>query len=166
MTTSNEFDIKALTWDTPEKTARAQEIAEKITVQLKPENGTTALEYGCGTGLVSLLLKDRFNRITAADSSKGMLAALEKKLLDTDISNIQPQFLDLTAKKLEKSQFSVIYTAMALHHIPDTLEIMKTFAELLNQGGQLFIADLSSINKPGADGQFINYPVFLMSADK
>ena len=77
----NEFDAKAAIWDTPEKIERAQIMADAIlaadSAGLELDN---ALEYGCGTGLVSLALRDKIRRVVLADISDGMLAVVQQKI--------------------------------------------------------------------------------------
>lgn len=62
---------------------------------------------------------------------------------------------DLTAEPLPEERYDLIYSAMTLHHIPDTAHILQVFHALLNPGGQLCIADLDredgSFHGPGFD---------------
>jgi len=51
---SKEFDEKAATWDdNPEHAHRARAIAEEIDKEIPFDSTFTAMEYGCGTGLLS-----------------------------------------------------------------------------------------------------------------
>ena len=40
-----------------------------------------ALDYGCGTGLLSFPLKDELGHITLNDNSAGMLEVVQEKIL-------------------------------------------------------------------------------------
>ena len=57
MTTN--FDVKARTWDTPEKAERAQAVADLIRSKVKLTRDMSGFEYGCGTGLLSFCLRDQ-----------------------------------------------------------------------------------------------------------
>ena len=48
-----------------------------------------AMEYGCGTGLITLMLADKLQKITAIDISAEMLELLKAKITNRMISNIK-----------------------------------------------------------------------------
>ena len=139
----SEFDQKAAQWDTkPVNHERAQAVAAgiKSVVPLSPQ--MTALEYGCGTGLLSLALQPDLGHITLADSSSGMLAVLRDKIATANIKNMLPVQLDLMIDPLPAERYHLIYTVMTLHHILDTDRILHVFHELLKPAGTLCVADL------------------------
>lgn len=146
----SEFDARARDWDAdPEKVARAQAVAEAIREAVPLHPGMRALEYGCGTGLLSFALREALGRITLADSSEGMLAVLCEKIARTGADNMRAVRLDLTTDPLPAERFDLIYTLMTLHHIPDTRQALRQFRALLAPGGVLAIADLDA-----EDGSF------------
>ena len=102
----------------------------------------TALEYGCGTGLVSFALQPQLGHITLADSSTGMLAVLREKIAAGNIQNMTPVQLDLITDPLPAERYQLIYTLLTLHHIPDTDKILRAFYQLLDSSGYLCVADL------------------------
>ena len=139
----NEFDQKAQQWDAkPIRVERAQAMAAgiKATVPLSPQ--MAALEYGCGTGLVSFALQSELGHITLADSSSGMLAVLRDKIAAHNTQNMTPVQLDLMIDPLPAERYQLIYTLMTLHHIPDTDKMLRAFYELLDNSGYLCVADL------------------------
>ena len=141
----NEFDHKASQWDAkPVRVERAQAMAAGIRAALPLALSMTALEYGCGTGLVSFALQPYLGHITLADSSSGMLAVLREKIAASHVQNMTPQPLDLTIDPLPAERYQVIYTLMTLHHIPDTDRILRAFYALLDTSGYLCVADLDT----------------------
>lgn len=136
----NEFDAKAATWDTPEKIERAQIMADAILANSAEFD--SALEYGCGTGLVSLALRDEIKKIVLADISDGMLAVIKQKIQSLQLDNLFPVKLDLTVETLPTERFNLIYSLQTLHHIPNTQQLIEVFYIMLKDGGRLFIADL------------------------
>lgn len=146
----NEFDEKAGTWDEdPQKVTRAQSVAQAIRRAVPLHAEMHALEYGCGTGLLSFALRPYLGPITLADSSPGMLAVLEEKIAATGGEQMRSLQLDLSADPLPAQRFHFLYNLMTLHHIPDTARVLRDFFTLLEPGGFLCIADLDE-----EDGSF------------
>ena len=146
----NEFDDKARSWDEdPAKVERARKVAEAIRAQVGALAGLSALEYGCGTGLLGFALQPHLGRVTLADSSPGMLAVLEEKIAASGLANLVPLQLDLTVGPAPEARYDLVCTLMTLHHIPDTDAILEQFRGLLNPGGHLCISDLDQ-----EDGSF------------
>ena len=137
------FDNEARDWDNdPNKTERAIVFAKEIIDFLKPDKTMNALEFGCGTGLLSFQLKDYFKTITLADSSQGMINVLQDKIVKEGVKNFKPLHIDSLNSDLKTNGYDVIYTLMTLHHIPDVNNIVNVFNSKLKIGGYLCIADL------------------------
>jgi ubiquinone/menaquinone biosynthesis C-methylase UbiE len=146
-----DFDRKARDWDRKAvRTERALAVADAIARRIPLTHDMHALEYGCGTGLLSFALLPRgLGRITLADSSEGMLAVLADKIAAAGIRSMFPLRLDLITDPLPAERYRLIYTLMTLHHIPDTAGILRAFHGMLEENGFLCIADLDS-----EDGSF------------
>jgi ubiquinone/menaquinone biosynthesis C-methylase UbiE len=141
----NEFDQKASHWDAKlVRVERAQAMADGIRAALPLSSSMMALEYGCGTGLVSFALQPYLGHITLADSSSGMLAVLREKIAASQVQNMTPRSLDLMIDPLPAERYQVIYTLMTLHHIPDTDRMLRAFYALLDTPGYLCVADLDT----------------------
>jgi SAM-dependent methyltransferase len=160
MTTSpsiNHFDASAKTWDAdPDKRSRALAVAEGIRSQVPLSSARHALEYGCGTGLLSFALQPELEHISLADSSPGMLAVLNEKITANGITNMRPRQLDLVTDPLPQERYDLIYSLMTLHHVRDTRDLLKNLHALLASPGYLCIADLDaedgSFHGPGFEG--------------
>lgn len=138
-----DFDQRAKDWDSdPQKVTRARIVAEAIRAALPNRPGQTALEIGCGTGLLSFALQDDFSHITLADTSQGMLDVLTAKIADAKLTHFSPIRLDIASHPLPASRFDATYSLLALHHIPNTHAFLSGCYQLLNPGGLLLIADL------------------------
>ncbi len=137
------FDMLASTWDNDSRRIeRAKVVANEILQAIPSTDAMVAMEYGCGTGLLSFNLHTFFKRITLADNSEGMLKVLTKKINDANITNMRPLRLDLAEDVNYSNKFDVIYTLMTLHHIIDIDMVLDGFSKLLNPAGYLCIADL------------------------
>ena len=144
-----DFNTAAAGWDTERRIKRARIIADEIAASINIKDAHNALEFGCGTGLVSLYLSDRFRHITLVDSSEGMIKELERKLGDAGISNISAVFTDICSgsknisTSFQEEIYDVIYSSMAMHHVKDIKALLNTFSSLLRPGGHLCIVDLN-----------------------
>ena len=144
------FDIQSITWDDERRKNRAKLIAEEISKAIQIEKQYTALEFGCGTGLVSFCLNDEFEMITLVDTSKGMIDVLNSKIKAFEIDNMKAYQIDINENHtLPENSYDVIYTSMALHHIVDTETTIKNLYKLLKLDGYLCIIDLDE-----EDGSF------------
>ena len=119
------FDDEAKTWDTPKSQERAEQIAASIRRRVSLSEEMTAFEYGCGTGQLSFELQDTLGSITLADSSAGMLSVLNDKIKKKSADHMHAVQLDLTTDPLPDQKFDLLYTAMTLHHIADTSDILR-----------------------------------------
>ncbi len=151
------FDERAREWDAdPARVERARAVAGKIRAMVPLTPTMTALEYGCGTGLLGFALQPYVGQITLADSSEGMLAVLRQKIASSRAGNVQATRLDLTTDAVPSDRYELICSLMALHHIPDTDRILRDFHTLLHPGGYLCVADLDqedgSFHGPGFSG--------------
>ncbi|HMQ13126.1 MAG TPA: class I SAM-dependent methyltransferase [Candidatus Competibacter phosphatis] len=152
-----DFDEKAQEWDNdPVKLERAAAVAAAIRNRVRLSPDLSALEYGCGTGLLSFALYRELGSITLADSSAGMLAVLREKIAASGADHLRPMRLDLTVDPLPAELYDLIYTLMTLHHVPDVERILRDFSALLRPDGALCIADLDredgSFHGAGFDG--------------
>ncbi len=151
----NEFDQKAARWDAkPVRVERAQAVAEGIQAAVPLSANMTALEYGCGTGLLSFALQPYLGHITLADSSSGMLTVLREKIAAGDIQNMTPLPLDLMIDPLPAERYQLLYTLLTLHHIADTDHMLRAFYDMLDTPGYLCVADLDKEDGTFHDDEF------------
>jgi ubiquinone/menaquinone biosynthesis C-methylase UbiE len=144
------FDERAREWDSdPDKVKRAHAVADAIRKAVPLSENMNALEYGCGTGLVSFALQSNLGCITLADTSQGMLDVLNEKIAGAGVTHMRPIRLDLTVDPLPVERYHVIYSLLTLHHIADTKNILTRFHALLEPNGYLLVADLDQ-----EDGSF------------
>jgi ubiquinone/menaquinone biosynthesis C-methylase UbiE len=146
----SEFDQKARNWDADAaKVARAERVAEAIRTLGGDLSGRSALEVGCGTGLLGFALRPHVARMTLADTSAGMLEVLREKIAASGLSGMEALQHDFTQGPLPADRYGLLCNLMTLHHIPDTEDAFRRFHGLLEPGGLLCIADLDT-----EDGSF------------
>jgi ubiquinone/menaquinone biosynthesis C-methylase UbiE len=144
------FDERAKDWDSdPKKVERARAVAKAIRKTIPLSNDMKALEYGCGTGLLSFALQSHLGQITLADTSQGMLDVLSEKIARAGVTNMHPVKLDLAYDPLPAEQYDLTYSLMTLHHIHAVNDMLVKFHDLLSPQGYLVAADLDK-----EDGSF------------
>jgi ubiquinone/menaquinone biosynthesis C-methylase UbiE len=138
----NRFDQQASQWDQQDTRVKmASEIAQAMAqvLELSPERDL--LDFGAGTGLVTLQLQPRVRKVYAFDTSKGMLRALQEKLAQNHIGNVEVLAGDPDATPVLPA-VDIIVSSMTLHHVRDIPALARAFRAALRPGGQLAIADL------------------------
>ena len=143
------FDKKAKDWDDNRRIQRSKVIAEKIIDYVNLQETFSGLEFGCGTGLISLNLYDKLGKITCIDTSSGMIKQLEDKVTEHNLDKITVTQLNINDDHDLKSEYDIIYSSMSLHHVTSLEETLQNFYDLLQDGGQLCIVDLDK-----EDGSF------------
>ena len=145
-----DFDKEAAAWDAnPGRVKLANDVADAIITETRPTGEMDVLDFGCGTGLVTLRLQPFVKSVTGADSSKGMLGVLESKVRAQGLSNVQMQFVDFEKGCSVEGRFHLIISSMTMHHVKDTSALFQQWYELLHPGGLLAAADLDA-----EDGSF------------
>lgn len=145
-----DFDKEAAQWDAnPGRVKLAQDVADAMIREARPTREMDALDFGCGTGLVTLRLQPLVRTITGMDSSKGMLGVLESKAAGRKATNLRTMFVDLEQGGKVEGRYHLIVSSMTLHHVPDAATLIAQLAAALLPGGILALADLDA-----EDGSF------------
>lgn len=89
----DKFDLIADKYDTEERKEISEIITKKIMSEIDLE-GKSLLDFGCGTGLVSLPLADKVAVLKLYDASEKMSLKVGKKIKDLKIPNASVTKLD------------------------------------------------------------------------
>lgn len=139
----NKFDQAAQAWDEkPGRIEMAEKTALEISSRLPEDTSGSALDFGCGTGLLSFLLADKFAEIAAIDSSSGMIDVFKEKLSSGNYAHITPYCLDIVTDKICLSEINVVFTAMALHHVQNVSAVLKNCCSIMAPGSVFYWIDL------------------------
>lgn len=143
------FDQAAATWDQADRrVVLARDVTRAITQQLPLSKEKSVLDFGCGTGLVTMELAPQVGSISGADTSTGMLKALEEKAKAAGIL-VRLIPLDEAGTAALGGPYHLIVSSMTLHHILDVPALFQHFARQLRPGGRVALADLDE-----EDGSF------------
>jgi ubiquinone/menaquinone biosynthesis C-methylase UbiE len=138
-----DFDKEAAAWDEqPGRIKLAGEIAAAIEERVQLSIAMNVLDFGCGTGLLTLRLAPLVGSITGVDSSKGMIEVLRAKIAGQNAENVSALFMDLDAGDTLTRSYDMIVSSMTFHHVEKIAPLLEQFQRCLVPGGHLCIADL------------------------
>lgn len=138
-----DFDKNAATWDeVPGRVKLAHDIAGTLKDEVALTPDMDVLDFGCGTGLLTLPLAALVHSVTGADSSQGMLDVLRAKMEKEQIPNVRTLLLDLDRGDALEGQYHLVLSTMTFHHVKDIRPLLAQFAGVLREDGYLCIADL------------------------
>jgi tRNA (cmo5U34)-methyltransferase len=143
MPKTDRFDEAAATWDEePRRVELARAVAGEVTRRVRPSPDVDVLDFGCGTGLLTLALQPLVRRVTGTDTSSGMLGVLRQKIEARGIANVDTVLLDPEATIAPEARVHLIVSSMALHHVADLAGLFRRLHGTLRAGGQIALADL------------------------
>ena len=138
----HDFNHKAETFDSPKNIFLANLVCQAVEKQIDLLSDKEILDFGGGTGLLTLPLAKQAKSVTLVDISEKMLEQARLKAEQQDIKNIQFLEQDLLANPLEQ-EFDCIVVCRVLHHMPDLNVALSLFHQHLKEDGQLLIADFT-----------------------
>lgn len=148
------FDQAAAQWEAnPGRVALAKGVVAAIRNAVPLRSDMEVMDFGAGTGLVTLGVLPYVARVTAADASPEMLRVLDGKRRELAIDNVQTLLCDIATTPLPQAAFDVIVSSMVLHHLADVPQVFKRLRSCLRPGGWIAVADLDT-----EDGSFHSDP--------
>ncbi len=144
------FNRVAAEWDSnPARVDLAKGVAEEIRKAVPITQDMAILDFGAGTGLLTLGLLPYVAHVTAVDASDEMLRVLAGKLKALGIDNVKTRHCDIGKDPLPEAAYSLVVSSMVLHHIMNVPQTLKLLRRCLRPGGRIALADLDS-----EDGSF------------
>ncbi len=136
------FDQMATNYDTPERVDIANISAKAVQSAISDNtNLKTALDFGCGSGIVGLNLIENFEMVYFLDTSVNMLKVVDEKLAKQNIINAKTILLNLEEEKDLDIKVDCIFMCQVLLHIKDHLPVLEKLSKNLNPNGQFIIVD-------------------------
>lgn len=137
------FDALAANWDdNPGRVALARAVTEAMAAAVPLRPDMQAMDFGAGTGLVTLGLLPRVASVTAVDASAEMLRVLDEKLRAGRIGNVRTLACDISRAPLPANSFDLVASSMTLHHIPEVAPVLQRLRPCLRPSGWIALADL------------------------
>lgn len=141
METNSIWEEMAKRYDTEDRVKIANIIVQAIRLGLNNTKEKTALDYGCGTGLIGLGLTDMFQSVLFVDPSVQMLEQVNQKIKTGHIECAKTLCCDFLEEVPSTLQVDYIIMSQVLLHIKNSRLILTRLYSTLNAGGHLFVVD-------------------------
>ena len=112
---------------------------QPVILSAVPPGCRTALDVGCGDGLLAARLAERCAEVTAIDRDPRMIAAARAQH-PSGITFIEADFLTY---RFPEASFNFVCANTSLHHM-DFIAALTTMARVLRPGGQLAVIGLAA----------------------
>jgi len=142
-TETKDFDALAASFDeVPRRVKLAKDVALAISKQIPLTHDMNVMDFGCGTGLLSIELQPFVHSIMGIDSSEGMLNEFRSKITRLRLNNTHAQLIDTDERQMPASNYDLVVSNMTLHHIKEIKPLFKRFYDIISPAGHLCISDL------------------------
>ena len=149
-TEKRDFDKEAAFWDEhPGRVKLVKDIASAISRQIILTAEMDVMDFGCGTGLLTIQIQPFVRSITGIDSSQGMLDIFNMKIAKLNLSKVHTVLVDLDKGDTLTGNYDLLLSNMTLHHIKEIGPLFDQFYKITVPAGYLCIAGLDL-----DDGQF------------
>ncbi len=141
MESNNIWEQMAFKYDTEDRENIAKIIVQAVRFELKDIREKSALDYGCGTGLVGLGLIDLFQSMLFVDTSPQMLEHVNQKIQNNHIESASTLCCDFLAEVPPVLQVDYVIMSQVLLHIQISQLILTRLYDVLKNGGHLIVVD-------------------------
>lgn len=143
MGNTDKFEMIANIYETSERIQLAKVSSNAISEYLVDAKSKTAIDFGCGTGLVGMNLLNDFNSMLFLDASQNMINQVKQKIADFNIRNVDTLCFDFEKEGRSDLHADYIFMAQVLLHINDVELVLSKLYDVLNVGGHLLIVDFN-----------------------
>lgn len=139
------FDRVAAAFGEQVLPGRTWEGLARSLLQLAPRG--RYVDLGVGDGLLTLMLSEIAEHVTAVDISAQMLDQLRQRAAAKGIRNIETLEADIEHLPLPDASHDVVVASQALHHARDPERALREAWRVLVPGGRLLVIDLLAHNE-------------------
>lgn len=109
-------------------------------------DGMSVLDLGCGSGVLLLLVKQRYPRCRAVgvDADPRILALARRRAQRSGTDGIEFVCAGAERTGLEPGSFDVVLSSLVFHHLPALAKeaVTREVARVLRPGGRFLLVDL------------------------
>jgi ubiquinone/menaquinone biosynthesis C-methylase UbiE/biotin operon repressor len=134
------FDRVAATFGEQILPGRTWEGLARGLLQLAPRG--RYVDLGIGDGLLTLMLSEIAQKVTAVDISTEMLAQLKSRAAAKGIANVETVAADIEDLPLPDGSYDVAVLSQALHHAKTPARALAEAKRILVPGGRVLVIDL------------------------
>ena len=106
-----------------------------------PRRGERAVDLGCGTGVHTEILADRYRQVLAVDVSEPMLAAARTQRRRPGVVYWHGDFL--TLDPVWDGTFDLVFSAFVFHHVHPLEDGLRLVRTLVRPGGHAVLIDVA-----------------------
>lgn len=114
----------------------------RLILDAVPAGARSALDVGCGNGLLSVELLNSVPEVTGIDLDEGVLE--DARRLSNEITWLQG---DAMSYEFDQS-FDMVVSVATLHHMPDLGSALSRLADLTAPGGVLAVVGVARASRP------------------
>lgn len=133
-----EFDDFAREYSFWEHT-RSPAVYERL-LNLVPKDVEKALDLGCGSGSLSVLMANHVQRLIAIDISPSLISMAKEHRLKNSVSNLELLVADAEKLPFREHSFDFVFSYGVLHHT-DIDHTLLGIGRLVKPGGKAVIFD-------------------------
>jgi len=119
-------------------------IKSRLITQLSPQDNERILDFGCGTGTLTLMIKKAGPgcSVYGIDIDHQALEIAEKKARHDGV-DIQLIQYDGTVLPFANEKFDKLVSSLVLHHLPkeEKIPVLRELYRVLKRGGELHVLD-------------------------
>lgn len=144
--------LKRFEIDSREIYANRKEIVEAL--RIAP--GTRLADVGSGTGLFLKLFSeavDSRGKVHALDISPGLIAFLEKRVVDEGLENVEVSMSSPSSTDLPDASIDLAFVCDTYHHFEYHEAMLRSLRDSLRPGGGLVVIDFERI--PGTSRDWV-----------
>jgi len=117
-----------------DRAAFVSDLATELVLWLRPREGESILDLGCGTGTLTAQIARQGARVIGVDYSPSMIESAREKYCDLAFEIADGQALSYTP------QFDAVFSNAALHWMPRATDVLRGVERALLPGGR-FVAE-------------------------
>jgi ubiquinone/menaquinone biosynthesis C-methylase UbiE/DNA-binding transcriptional ArsR family regulator len=110
-------------------------------------------DLGIGDGLLTMMLAEVAESVTAVDLSPEMLEQLKNRAQAAGLNNIETVEGDIDSLPLDDQSFDMVILSQALHHSEQPEGALAEAVRILRPGGRLLVIDLLAHNEDWVRGK-------------
>ncbi len=137
------FEAIANNYDTTERIQIAKIISNAIREYIVNGKEKSAIDFGCGTGLVGINLLNDFKSMLFLDTSQNMIDQIKQKISKFDVHNADTLCFDLEQESVLDVHADYIFMSQVLLHIKDVESVLSRLYNVLEAGGHILIVDFN-----------------------
>lgn len=134
------FDQIAKKYDGPSRIHLADTIAAEVNKVFENTSYQSLLDYGGGTGLVTLNIEHHFDEVIMMDAASQMIEVFESKISELGKTHINAYVGDILSDETQiNTSYDVVFLSLVLLHSGDYKALLTALRAKLNSGGLLVL---------------------------